>query len=515
MKPVKRQRWTNIDAFGLLNGISTWDNNYLNLKYVRIPDETNIQLRDKINRLRENPVTGTTLQDVVNGLSNELLFNPYNTISRSSFVLSRSPWPSGNVDDEDIWVSYQPPSETGWYDVFPQVWASGTIETPTSGFIVWEDSYFKDPFSGTEKSHNYSKLLTIFDEMPDNSLLRVSYYVQSFDIENNENYRLFTDIAYNKDDDLVFRLPYALTSGDLSDKIVAYNLDEIPEGLSGFYYNDGGSATSNLYKIRDIIDKNYRHKWKDIKNNDTIWDVHRDYSTGVIPSFYDTHVTVNTSGVFNVTGGIEYQDPALYIERIDVQISGGYEYWYPVLSRGMFYCSGIPYTLMENVERSTVEFSGGSGTLPSGIERWHTVTMIDSGIIDHYVNLSGTEVEYMMPMHNYTIPFRTNYNLDNSGYIISDNVYRKKAYITADMGLEVSIDDQEYMIDYDNSVVYASGIDGGTMFWDNIDIPSGHVCTDSLLANGGSADLNPLNDTNVAYDKYFFVLTNSSMDWIE
>ena len=51
-KPIKKPVWNNSDAFGLINGIGTWDNNYLKLKYVRLPDETNIQLGHKINRVR-------------------------------------------------------------------------------------------------------------------------------------------------------------------------------------------------------------------------------------------------------------------------------------------------------------------------------------------------------------------------------------------------------------------------------------------------------------------------------
>ena len=497
MKPVKKQRWTNIDAFGLLNGISTWDKNYLNLKYVRLPNETNIELRDKINRNRENPVTGTSLQDLVNGLSNELLLDPYNVISNSSFVLSRNPWPSGYLSEQDIWLSYQTPGETGWYDVYPQLWASGCITTPTSGFIVWENSFFRDDLGTSLKSHNYSNLLTVFDDIPDNSKLRLIYYVQSFDIENNQKYNLYTDMANTLDDDLVYKLPYALTSGDLPDKIVAYNIDNIPTGLSGFYHEEGGEATSNLYKIRGIIDRNYRHRWKDIRNKSTIWDVHKEYSKGTIPSFYDTHLTINSSGNINLTGGVEYQDSALYIQNVDVQISGDYEYWYPVLTCGKLYCSGIPYLLMENPAYESVIFSTGSGTLPSGVERWHRISLIESTYSGNYMEKN------IIPLHNYNIPYKTNYSLDISGYVISDYVYRKRPYISSEMGYEITLADKEYMIDFSNYVIYSSGINNAMLFWDNSDIPSGWICTDS------NADMNPLNDNNIAYDKYFMVLRNS------
>lgn len=499
MKPVKKLKWTNIDAFALLNGISTWDKNYLNLKYVRLPNETNIELRDKINRMRHNPVTGTSLQDLINGLSNELLYESYNTIKKSSFSLTRTPWPSGYIDQQDIWVSYQIPGETTWNDISPQLWASGCETTPISGFIVWENSYFQDDVSNTYKSHNYSQLLTIFNDVPDKSKIRTTYYVKSFDIENNEVHKLFTDISYNDNDEFMYRLPYPITSGDLTTKIVAYNIDNIPVGLSGFYYDSNGAATNNLYKIRDIIDKNYRHKWKDIKNNETIWDVHKDYSLGTIPSFYDTHLSVTTSGSINLTGGIEYQYPTLYIQNIDIQTSDNNEYWYPVLSCGNLYCSGIPYILMENPEYASVLFSGGYSTLPSGIKRWHNITMLESGYMSSYTS------DFIIPLHNYKIPYKTNFINDISGYFISDYVYRKRPYLNSNMGYEISLEDKEYMIDFDNSIIYSSGIDSVGLFWDNTDIPSGHICNDA------ACDLNPLNETNTYYNKYFIVINNSGV----
>ena len=80
-RPIKKPVWNNIDAIGLLNGISIWDEQYQKLKYVRIPDETNIELRHKINNFRDNPVDGTIDQQLIIGLANELNLDSYKTLN--------------------------------------------------------------------------------------------------------------------------------------------------------------------------------------------------------------------------------------------------------------------------------------------------------------------------------------------------------------------------------------------------------------------------------------------------
>ena len=152
-KPIKKQVWNNVDAFGLLNGISTWDENYLNLKYVRIPGESNIELRHKLNKFSEeqSPLYGNLNQELIIGLANELGLDSYNIIEQTSFDLNYVPFPYGAKGEQDIWVYYQEPNMDTWTEITPQLW-SEDVETsmPTSGFIVWEDSYFNTSNDSTK-----------------------------------------------------------------------------------------------------------------------------------------------------------------------------------------------------------------------------------------------------------------------------------------------------------------------------------------------------------------------------
>ncbi len=497
-KPIKKNKWTSLDAFGLLNGLSTWSPGYLELRYVRLPNDTNLQLRRKINNMRRNPVTGNSPQDIINGMNNELDLEPYNVTEKSSFDLSRQPWPSGNIDVQDIWVYYQPPNETGWYNVVPQLWASGCETTPKSGFIVWEDSYFQDGLTGDLKTHNYSQLLTIYNSgVPDNSKVKTVYYARTFSIDNVSQYNLYTDMPTSDNDDTyIYRTPYTIASGDLLNKIVAYNLDDVPNGLSGFYYNEDGSAKGKLYKIRDIINKNYRHKWKDIRDNETVWDVHKQYSYGTIPSFYDTSFTVPSGQDYrsiNFNGGIESKDTSLYFKDISVQLSGDIEYWYPIIEPGKFYCSGVPYLLMENPQKVDLDLSTGSVTMPSGIERWHSTVLATSG----YFPSSN---DFIYEYYNYLVPYKETSNTTISGYVGSVNIFRKRPYLTESMGYNLAISSGEYCIDYSNETVYSSGLSDCTLVWDDVIVPSGRIC-DTIYS-----DLNPFNDDITAYNKYFFTL---------
>ena len=72
-KPIKRQRWSNIDVFGLLRGLGIWDSQYKTLQYVRRPFDTSLTVKDKILRLNDNQPS-LTQQGLLNGLCNEFGF---------------------------------------------------------------------------------------------------------------------------------------------------------------------------------------------------------------------------------------------------------------------------------------------------------------------------------------------------------------------------------------------------------------------------------------------------------
>lgn len=507
-KPIKKQVWTNLDAFGMLNGISTWDKNYLNLKYVRLPNETNIQLRRKINNFRNNPVQGVSMQDLVNGMSNELLLTPYNIKDNKTFDLSRVPYPSGGTDVQDIFVQYQPPGTSTWHDVTPQVWASGyyTDEDNSipvnSGFIVWEDSYYKDSIISTTKNNTYSRLLQIMTDLPNESKIRVKYWVKLFDEDGNAGYYQYTDMSnpYDKDDEtFTYKIARVTTSGDFTDSIVPYNMSDLPSELSGYYYNPDGTGTSKLYKLRDIINKNFRHQWKDIRQRETVWDIKSDYSHGTIPSYMDSPFVVTSGATFsldNLDGGTEYYDDSLYIKDIHINISGNIENWYPLIQPGRFYYKGVPYRLMENPKYTYIDLSSGSGIMPSGIQRYHKTILASASGYTSDVN------SFIFEDYNYKIRYRNDFEPTATGLIESSNIYRKRPYLTTSMGLDISLGDKEYYINYDVNppVIYSSGVSSCVFVWDQVDVPSGRIC-DTVFS-----DLNPLNDSNIAYDRYFLVI---------
>lgn len=512
-KPIKKQKWNNLDAFALLNNIATWDKDYINLKYVRLPDESNVQLRKKILDYRKNPADGVDSQSLINGLSNELGLNPYNVIEKTTFDLTRFPFPSGEKETQDIYLYYQPPDDSGWYEITPQLWNSGfytdldhTIPQ-SSGFIVWEDSYYTETIE-TKKTNNYSSLLTVLTPLPDESRIKVKYNTKLYDENNNLTPKLFTDMSnpYDVNDDhFIYRIGSGICSSDFDDKVITYHLDNMSDYVSGMYYTDNGVATGKLYTLLNVIDNNYRHRWKDVKNNDSIWDVNEDYSKGTIPSFYDTSFIIKQTedelSTDNFNGGIDYQDPVLTLKNIERQMDGSIEHWYPVLEPGYFYVDGVKYQLMENplfydveIERASTIGLQDSGLLPSGIQRWHKPILIRDSVIE-----SG----YIHKAYNYPITYSYFDSTDGaSGYLHwPSGIYRHRPYLTNDMGYDLELASGEYNIDYETNIMYCSGLpDNCKIIWDNINISSGCLCT------GIFTDLNPLNGENIQYSKYFFII---------
>ncbi len=340
---------------------------------------------------------------------------------------------------------------------------------------------------------------------------------------------MFTDMSNEHDAEdqrLIYRIPYNASSGDYETSVIAYHLDNLQSHASGLYYSSGGMPTGMMYKLRDIIDNNFKHKWKHVRDRQSIWDVHKDYGNGTIQSFYDIPTVVppeNDGDPLDVedifTGGTEYQDPALYISDVHVDLSPNYglgddgteidsytERWYPIMHPGKFYIGGRRYYLMENPQIDTVTLVNswsdiygtcGSGLLPASVDRWQKVIV--------HTDDAPTSDEFIFEDYNYGIPFRQ-YDPDEPSGVYNFNtlIYHKRPYLTAGMGYPIALGSGEYNIDFDHvpPIIYVSGVHSTELniIWDDITVPSGRIC------NNDYADLNPLNGDNVDFSKYFFVI---------
>jgi len=502
MKPTKKQVWNNIDAFGLLNGISIWDENYLNLKYVRIPDESNIELKHKINKFAEdeNPLRGNLEQELIIGLANELGLESYDNMETKTFDLTRVPIPFGDKREQDIWLYYLPPNTTDWLEVKPQYWSEDVENnSPTSGFMVWENEHY-NLSTINYKTNKYSRLLQIYSILPNNSRIKVVYYQQKFDENDNKIYIKYTDTSNIKninDDRFYYKSKYEINYSDLLTKPIVYTLSEIPKNFNEKYYNNDKTATGLMYELRDKIDTVYRHRWKNLSDRKTIWDINLNFSKGTIPSFYDCPFEV-ISGFYietlnSLTGGLNYYNPTLYIKDIDIITDklNDKEYWYPVLQPGPLYIKGQQYFLMENASGVYINLSSGSGILPSGIEIYHKVIL----------NLEDTSpsYNYFYKDMDYELLFRSSGNIVYT-HDLNPNIARKRSYLISDMGFELPLKSGEYAIDYKNRMIYSSGILSGILYWDNV------IVQDKVTIQSPIMDLNPLNDTMLGYDEYFLIV---------
>lgn len=494
MKPTKKQVWNNIDAIGLMNGISTWNDNYLTLKYVRIPGESNIELRHKINSFLDtnNPLYGSIEQELIIGLANELGLDSYNIMEQKTFTLTRLPYPSGAVGVQDIFVYYQEPGLDTWTPILPQYWSQDVENNiPSSGFIVWEDSYYSSTRDLSKKTNNYSKLLQLYKtDIPDNSRLKIEYSVPFYDENDNMILKLFTDTSNPnnlKDKRYYYYNSYSYNESDLLTKPCVYTLDNIPDSLKYYYFDNNNRPTSLLYSLREKVDSVYRHRWNNIADRKTIWDIGTNFGSGCIPSFCDESVS-NSEFKNYRTGGHNYHNTSLYIKDIDVIIDNDDEYWYPILQPGKFYYNGSNYYLMDNPVKHSIDLTSNSGVLPSGINICHKMIMYKTNNLTISGNIFD-DVDYILDFDDVT------------DLTLNSRVARKRQYLTsAENGFQTILSSGEYMIDYNNNIIYSSGLTNCTIYYDNTLIPSGVVIQSPNL------DLNPLNDTNFGFDKYFITI---------
>jgi len=494
-KPIRKNLWTNLDAIGLLNGLGIWDTQYKTLQYVRRPIDNNLDLRDRIIRSHNNP-PGTTLQGLVNGLSNELGLEPYSLKTKKTFYLSYQPTPIGTPNEQDIFAYYN--ISGVWYELLPQVWSENYYDAKSNnyGFIVWQNDRYQN-IEGL-KNFEYSNIVEILQsDIPSNTEFKFIYSLKLLDEDNNITIHNYTDINNpndSKDDRFTYYLP---ETPNKENQIIAYTLNSIPSNFRSNYYNDLGEAKDFIFTVRDHINTKYKHKWNDLRDSTCVWDIHLGYGSGHIPHFYDA-VTPPiesevdgyryTSESFN--GGIESYSESLYVSDIEISSdSNNREHWYPRVYPGKFYVNGIPYYLFENPQTINLTFNDGSCAIPTSLERYYHVILVNSGFYnDSYSNPDSIIDGKIYEDYNYPV----GYNGNN----IYGNIYRKKSYIPNITNLDdVSIG--EYMIDYENSIIYAqsdSEVWNATLIYDAISIPSGTII---------EYDLNPLNDQNISLESMF------------
>jgi hypothetical protein len=372
-KPTYKQTWSPIDVFGLLNGLSTWDDQYRNLKYCRRPYDGVVDMKDRLYRQHEN-IPSVTKQGLLNGLCNEFLLEPYNVINKKTFELTYEPEVSGTLSGVvDVLCYYKPIDSDTWTQLQPQVWNQDYeyYKGIGSGYIVWQkDRYNNIP---NNKNFSYSNLVEVFEDLENETQLKFVYYRTLIDSNNDKQLVLYTDIQ-NPEDSNDIRYTYLKPEvPNISGDILVYNLDDIPSGIYDTFYNASGQAKQFVYDIKEYLDRKYSHTWGKLQDNSAIWDVEKNYGSGEISHFYDAVTPpkgsgedCNITGYF--TGGIEPCHNTLYMDGLEEVESGQRQLWLPKLYPGKFYVNGYSYYFFENPQIENISFANGTGLLPSGIE---------------------------------------------------------------------------------------------------------------------------------------------------
>ena len=499
-KPVKRQRWSNIDVFGLLNGISTWDPQYRTLLYIRNPIESTLDMRARIFRSHNNPAD-LTKQGLLNGISNEFGFDPYNVKPTSVFQLTNFPFPSGEIDVQDIWVEYRDVNSTGdWNSLYPQVWGQTYLENKENkkGFIVWQNEKYVN-ISGV-KNFTYSNILEIMEDRPDNQELRISYWTNGLDENNTLVLNKFSDVDNLEDNYAryyVYRKPAEI---DVTSGITVYTLNDIPTGLYYRYYDTSDVPVEQLYTIKEHINSKYKHTWGTMGDATVIWDVHKQYGSGNIPHFFDAaapqnelycQVFAKESGYYysGFIGGIEDVSQALYFDQI---VESGETYnWYFTLYPGKFYIDGTPFYMFENPGISSLTFVGGQADIPSGLQRGAHVILAKSGYFEAPCTVGDEYVSgYIFEDHTYPV--------GEGGESVWSYIYRRKGFVPSGVGYDFELLLGEYNIDFQNGKINANLLDAdATIIWENSLTPSGRLI---------EYDINPLNNSLFSQQKFFLYL---------
>lgn len=505
-QPIRKPTWSNLDVFGLLNGLSTWDDQYSTLLYVRKPFETNLDIRDRIIHSHDYK-SDITKQGVVNAINTEFSMTPYNVTKKSIFELSYNPIPSGAPNTQDISGYYKTTSGT-WESIGPQMWSENYFVAKDNkvGFMVWQTNRFTT--IPNFKNFSYSTIVEVFREFDDLTEFKFEYYINGTDSYNNVELLRYTDMN-NQTDPNDTRYTYRIDDKtlNLTDNAVLYNLNDIPSGLLSLYYDNDGHPTQLLYDLKRYIDNKFNHTWDKIVDKNCIWDVHKNYGSGQVTSFYDAIVPPNSqrSSIYysGYLGGIESLSYSLYPTPIE-EMSGSAAVWYMKVYPGNFYIDGIPFYYFESPSSgnlnltlvSTGTYSGlYSCAVPTGLTRGMYTIMANSGYYDSYYCNSARD-SYLSGVYE-----DCDYTAGIDGDSSWGNIYQRKACLTASMGLDTSLTMGRYMIDFNSNTIYArlpATHNKAVIYYDKAVTPSG-----SYL----SYDLNPLNDQNLNLEKFFIFLT--------
>lgn len=498
-KPIKKQTWSNIDVFGLLNGKATWDDQYKSLRYVRKPFESAIDLKNRILDSHDYP-SDVTKQGLINGLSVEFGLTPYSVEDKTIFTLNNQPIPSGNIGEQDVFGYYKNPGDTSWSSMGPQVWADtyNVAKKNKQGFICWQNERHNN-ISGY-KNYRYSTLVEVLqDGIEDKAQLKFEYYLYVSDYKNNRKLVKFTDMNNQEDpNDTRFTYRKGIENPSLSGNIVAYNLNDIPVSIKNqnYYDKSTGIAKSFLYDLKSHMDKKFKHTWNEITNKSSIWDVHLNYGSGHIPHFYDAEAPQNgdscSLSYSGLTGGVEELSYSLYPESITE--SGSAQSWFLKLYPGRFYLNGIPYYYFENPKKEYLTFVDGEASIPSGLTRGMYTLMAKSGYYTSYCNRQRDE--YLSNVYQ-----DYNYRVGEDEDKVWGNIYRHRPNLNSIMGYTLNLDMGEYAINWESGVIKSSlpsGYEDAVLVWDEILVPSG---THLLY------DINPLNDTNLSLERFFLYLS--------
>ena len=200
------QVWNQYDEFGLMAGLGHWTEDGKSLKFVRLPGETNIELRNRILKsygATRDKLINSSHQGLVNAISRDLGLETYVIKDKNIFYLSQEPHPTGQIK---VYVSGV--SDTDWAEWTPQIRSSGyqnavdNSGSYPSGWIVWN----LPDYSGDNHIHNgeYTQILEFINYLEDKDEVRVEYEIlDRYDERGNTVMKLVSDFDNhdNRDDD--------------------------------------------------------------------------------------------------------------------------------------------------------------------------------------------------------------------------------------------------------------------------------------------------------------------------
>lgn len=445
MKQLKLPVWNSFDEFGLIVGLGHWTEDNKELKYVRYPGETNLQLRERILKVFKYK-SNSSHQGLVNSLSRDFLTERYNVTNKYHYFLTDEPY--AQASGIKVYAS----GSSGWEELYPQIRASGYSDA-TSGWIVWNEPDVI--VNGTVSYGNYTQILEILENtLPDDETpLKIEYQILDSYNENGIpilNWK--TDIdSFNIQihEDFNYRVKKEIIP-DPSSQIVIYSLNSLKESaFSGIFYTSEGAATSKLKEISNYFNRKHPIEWGKFSWDSMTWEQGSNLSRGVIPTLFDANLPVDQSGNLEADkflGGVA-QGPNLYLMDIiveeDVSNSGAYAHWYPKVYPGTFYLSNTGYYLFENKQTNYTYLYPTVNT--GNISSFENLPSYDDFIIlgtSGYVNFSG---EYFAELYRY--PYGP-----NSGFATTQ-VYRRR-YDLNKIGSEVTIlGSGEYTINFDNGMI--------------------------------------------------------------